>query len=96
MAATTILVLMTTLAPVNGAGKPVVRPAPIVYGVGIGEPRGTGPQARLMARRAAEVRAVRDLASKLGIGPKGKLPSFRYVSTEYLPGGKVRVVVANR
>ncbi len=67
----------------------------IVRATGIGKPprRMVGAQAKLMARRAAEVRAVRNLVIKLGYGPTAFIRGFRYVSTEYLADGSVRVTV---
>lgn len=67
----------------------------VVRAMGIGKPprRMAGAQAKLMARRAAEVRAVRNLAIKLGYGPRATVRGFRYVSTEYLVDGSVRVMV---
>jgi hypothetical protein len=52
-----------------------------------------GAQARLMARRAAEVVAVRNLASKLGLPSGARVPSFRYVEARELKGGAVEVTV---
>ena len=45
----------------------------------------------MMARRAAEVVAVRNLAKKLGYPRRATIRGFRYVSTEYLDDGSVRV-----
>ena len=63
--------------------------------MGIGHPprRMKGARARLMARRAAEVVAVRNLARKLGYGPRATVRGFCYVSTEYLVDGSIRVTV---
>jgi hypothetical protein len=52
-----------------------------------------GAQARLMARRAAEVVAARKLAARLGLPGGARIPSFRYTSVRYLPGGSVEVTV---
>jgi len=70
----------------------------VVQAVGIGHssPRFQGTQARLMARRAAEVRAVADLAGKLGHRPGERIRGFRYVKTRDLPGGRVEVTVEAR
>ncbi len=65
-----------------------------VRSVGIGYPPRhlKGARARLMARRAAEVVAVRNLARKLGYPRRATIRGFRYVSTEYLDTGSVRVI----
>ena len=70
-------------------------PSAAVRAVGIGNPppRMAGAQGRLMARRAAEVTALQNLAVKLGLGSQGRLPSFRYVSTTHLANGSVEVTV---
>ena len=67
----------------------------VVRAMGIGKPprRMAGARAKLMARRAAEVRAVRNLVIKLGYGRRAVIRGFRYVSTEYLVDGSVRVIV---
>jgi len=52
-----------------------------------------GAQAKLMARRAAEVVAVRNLAAQLGLPAGARVRSFRYVSAQELPGGAVEVTV---
>jgi len=46
-----------------------------------------------MAKRAAEVRAVRNLAGKLGRPQTTTIRGFRYVSTTYRADGSARVVV---
>jgi hypothetical protein len=61
-------------------------------GIGRPNPRIQGPRARLMARRAAEVVAVRNLAEKTRLHGR-KLGSFRYAQTRYLPDGRVEVTV---
>ena len=75
---------------------PVPRPVIVVVSAsGIGYPPRNmqGVQGRLMARRAAEVTAVRNLAAKLGMPPNTRIHSFRYVSARNLPGGAVEVMV---
>ncbi len=62
-------------------------------GIGHPPPRMKGAQAKLMARRAAEVVAVRNLAKKLGIESGERVSGFRYVVTKDLPNGKVEVTV---
>jgi len=55
-----------------------------------------GVRARLMAQRAAEVVAVRNLARQLGYGPRAVVQGFRYVSASVNPNGSVTVVVEKR
>lgn len=91
---TAFLMVFVTLGDSPGR-VPLPKPAAVVQAVGIGfpPPRMPGAQGRMMARRAAEVVAVRNLAVKLGIGPQERLPLFRYVSTKYLSNGTVEVTV---
>lgn len=80
----------------KATSQPPKKPRPgVVRAVGISKPprRMAGARAKLMARRAAEVRAVRNLIIKLGYGPQTVIRGFRYVSTEYLADGSVRVMV---
>jgi hypothetical protein len=74
------------------------QPGATVRASGIGYPprHMRGPQARLMARRAAEVVAVRNLTRTLGHGWSARVRGFRYVSTTYRPDGSVLVVVETR
>ncbi|RJP40855.1 MAG: hypothetical protein C4547_02150 [Phycisphaerales bacterium] len=62
----------------------------VVYASGVGlPPPGRHPaQARLMARRAAEVVAVRNLARRLHLPSGAVLPPFRRVSTAEIPRGQ--------
>jgi hypothetical protein len=46
-----------------------------------------------MARRAAEVVAVRNLATRLGCGRRARIRGFRYAATTYRADGSVEVVV---
>ncbi len=70
------------------------RPASVrARGIGHPPPQRQGAQARLMARRAAEVRAVRNLGRKLGLPSRAHIRGFRYVHTEYRADGSVVVVV---
>jgi len=52
-----------------------------------------GAQARLMARRAAEVSAVRNLGKKLGLDSTSRVRQFTYESIRYLANGQVEVTV---
>ena len=77
-------------------GQPATRsPVRVIRAMGLGHPppQMSGGQARLMARRAAEVRAVRNLAVKLGFGRRARVRGFRYTATRYRPDGSVEVVV---
>ena len=71
------------------------RSVQVIRATGVGHPKpGLPPaQAKLMARRAAEVRAVRALADKLGYPRRATIRGFRYVSTVYRPDGTVEVIV---
>ena len=74
----------------------VPRPAVvIVSATGVGYPprHMRGAQARLMARRAAEVTAARNLAAKLNLPSGARMGSFRYVSARNVSGGAVEVTV---
>ena len=88
-----IAVWLSVFGPAGEGLAPM--PAATVRAVGVGRPppRMQGAQARLMARRAAEVAALRNLAAKLGLGPRAHLPAFRYVGTKHLPDGSVEVTV---
>jgi len=72
---------------------PAHRPV-VVRATGIGKPPGhmKGPRAQLMARRAAEVTAVRNLARKMQESGR-TLQGFRYVSTRRLQNGVIEVTV---
>lgn len=77
-------------------GQPAKRvSAGAIRAMGLGHPPlwMGGGQARLMARRAAEVRAVRSLAMKLGSGRRTRICGFRYAATAYRSDGTVYVVV---
>lgn len=91
---TAFLTVFMTLGDPPGRG-PMPKSTAAVQAVGIGYPplRMPAAQGQLMSRRAAEVAAIRNLALKLGVGPQGRLPSFRYVSTKYLLNGSVEVTV---
>lgn len=73
-------------------------PASVVRAKGFGRPPAhlSGARARLMARRAAEVTAVRNLAAKLRLPPGSYVRGFRYLPPIYRPDGWVEVVVEYR
>lgn len=83
--------LVVAQRPAELAASPMV----VVRATGMGRPppRMKEPRARLMARRAAEVVAVRNLSVKLGHGRHAIVRNFRYVSTEYRPDRSVVVTV---
>lgn len=97
IAANAILTLILTL-PIG----PVVHgdraaDAAVIRATGVGRPpaRMQGARAGLMARRAAEVVAVRNLSAK--VHRQGwQLRGFRYISTKQLPNGWVEVSVEAR
>jgi len=66
-----------------------------IQATGVGHPaKGmAGARAKLMARRAAEVAAARNLALKIDPTGRQGAPPFRYVSTKFLSDGSVEVVV---
>lgn len=90
--------LICVLGAVNEIDVEPIESSPILRAAGIGRPppRLWGARARLMARRAAEVRAVRNLARKLGHGSRATVRGFQYRGTEYLSDGSVKVVVECR
>ncbi len=104
---TVFVVLLAFAGPIGPASDGQAQPV-TVRATGVGRPpaRLTGTQARLMARRAAEVVAVRNLAAKLAGRSHdctgGNMPTntmrtvmrgYRYVSAKELPDGTVEVVV---
>jgi len=91
---TAFLMVCMILGASTGQGTfPMPAAAVQALGIGYPSPKLPGAQGRLMAQRAAEVVAARNLAVKLGVGPRGRLPSFRYVSTKNLPNGAIEVTV---
>jgi len=87
--------LVVGMADPGGPAAGAEGPVGTVRAEGVGRPRPgvTGPRARLLARRAAEVTAVRNLAARLGCRQACTIRGFRYVLTEDLDDGSVRVVV---
>ena len=94
-----------TVPATPAVAPPASRPA-VIRATGIGKPpRGKSPVvARLMARRAAEVVAVRNLARKLHSQPRPgsrsytthratRIAGFRYLQPVYRPDGSVEVTV---
>ena len=91
---TTCITVWLTISGLAWEGSPQTPSATVqAVGVGYAPARMRGAQARLMALRAAEVAAVRNLAAKLQLGPRAHLSGFRYVSTKHLPNGAVEVTV---
>jgi len=88
--------------PVAATTPPVVVRA---SGIGRPPPGKSGAQARLLARRAAEVAALRNLLVRLqgwparkpgraAIAPaQGSLRGYRFLPPKYLPDGSVQVTV---
>jgi hypothetical protein len=91
---TTCITVWLTISGLAAEGS-APTPSATVQAVGIGypPPRMRGAQARLMAGRAAEVVALRNLAAKLRLGPRAHLPAFRYVGTKHFTNGSVEVTV---
>lgn len=64
-------------------------------GIGHPPPNSAGSEARLMAQRAAEVDALRNLAKQLGYDDPATIRDFRFVSVDSLADDSVQVVVEN-
>ncbi|MHC5110894.1 MAG: hypothetical protein ACYTHJ_13575 [Planctomycetota bacterium] len=77
--------------PVNGVTQ-VIR----VEGKGLPPKKYQGNRARMMARRAAEVVAVRNLARHLGLRSPARLRGFKYRQPVYHKDGSVTVSVEYR
>lgn len=105
IATSVLLAVLMQAAPIHA---PASKPA-VIRATGIGKPpRGKSPVvARLMARRAAEVVAVRNLARKLSPRPRPgsrsytshrstRIAGFRYLRPVYRPDGSVEVTVEMR
>lgn len=92
----TILILWLTPDAQARVCPPVFGPpTAIVRATGLGRPPACmrGAQSRLMARRAAEVDAVRKLSLELGYRPRAIVSDFRYVSTIRRNDGYFEVTV---
>jgi len=89
------LILIAAVMPGPLGFPPGDRSVGVTRAIGVGHPTPGLPasRGRLMARRAAEVRAVRALAAKLGYHGRATIRGFRYVSTTYRDDGTVEVVV---
>ena len=70
-------------------------PGASIRAEGIGYPPGnmTGSRAKLMARRAAEVAAVRALHRRLVLPSGARTPPFRWISVEWKADGSVIAIV---
>jgi len=66
-----------------------------IRATGIGYPPGhlRGAQARLMAQRAALIKAIKNLSVRLGLGPGAKISGYQVVQTVRLADGGYRVTV---
>jgi len=111
MAMTLIFCAVLSCVWQPAAATPPQAPPSVIRATGVGYPprRVGGGRARLMARRAAEVVAQRNLALKVGqtcgnskATPtvsrtvRARLSGFRYVSERDLPNGGVEVTVEYR
>lgn len=70
--------------------------SPAAVGVGHPTPGRSPAQARLMARRAAEVVAVRNLARQHTSSPSAHICGFHYVRYRAFRDGRVEVIVRAR
>jgi hypothetical protein len=104
MLTTLCIVALAAAAPLQGPSadsrgqaKPVIS-GRTVQAVGLGAPRqkGTPAQQRLLARRAAEVGAARNLAMRCGHGPGGLLKGFHYRTVRVRPDGWTEVMIEKR
>lgn len=83
------------IAPIaEAAALPVQRVTPVVRAQGWGRPpaKYTGARAKLMARRAAEVVALRNLAARLDLPPGGVLRGFTWRPPTYHADGSVTII----
>lgn len=79
----------------EAAALPVQRVTPVVRAQGWGRPpaKYAGARAKLMARRAAEVVALRNLAARLNLPPGGVLRGFTWRPPTYHADGSVTIIV---
>lgn len=84
------------IAPITeAAALPVQRVTPVVRAQGWGRPpaKYAGARAKLMARRAAEVVALHNLAARLDLPPGGVLRGFTWRPPTYHADGSVTIIV---
>lgn len=90
--------LIGPLLVANPSAPPAsVNPSParvvVAAGDGRAPARMRGPQAKLMARRAAEVVALRNLTRELNLPASTVVKGFRFVSAIHHPDGSATVTV---
>ena len=92
---TTLILTVMTVVTAGATPASATRSAPIeATGVGYPPVRSAQSQARLMARRAAEVGAVRNLYREINPARPVQRVPFRYVSSVTRPDGSVVVRVS--
>lgn len=91
----TWILAIVLMMPATAIGAPR-NTAPVAIGVGRPTPGRSPAQARLMARRAAELVAVRDLARQHTSAPSVRVQGFYYVRYREFRDGRVEVVVRAR
>lgn len=96
--ALTIAIALTSWIGPQGMNSVRSAPRSVLQARGVGyPPRGmSGAQARLMAQRAAEVGAVRNLYARLDARGMATPTPFRYASAVVRPDGSVEVTVERR
>lgn len=94
MVTTNILLCLLMTTPQSQPQYMAVAEPAVIRATGLGRPpaRMAGPRAKLMARRAAEVAAVKNLSGKLAADGR-ELRGFRYIKTVYRSDGWVEVTV---